>query len=106
MENFEQVIKRIKDEILALKTASQYTSIRSANFTAAVTVQQGLYQINYQNSGEPVFSFCYIGTNVEEYGSPYARTPQGNTQIIEVKYNSNAPLVIVSNVPVISITRI
>ena len=106
MNDFDQMIKKIESELLAIKTASQYTSVRSANFTASVVVQQGLYRIIYQNSGEPVFSFCYIGTNVEEYGSPYPRTPQGNTQIIEVKYDSSAPLVIVSNVPVISITRI
>lgn len=106
MNDFDQTIKKIESELLAIKTASQYTSVRSANFTASVAVRQGLYQINYQSSGEPVFSFCYIGTNIEEYGSPYPRTPQGNTQVIEVKYDSSAPLVIVSNVPVTSITRI
>jgi hypothetical protein len=106
MNEFDQTIKKIESELLAIKTASQYTSVRSANFTSSISVQQGLYRVTYQNTGEPIFSFCYIGTNVEEYGSPYPRTPQGNTQVIEVKNDSSAPLVIVSNVPVISITRI
>lgn len=105
MNDFEEEIKQIKSEILALKTASAYTTIRSADFTSTILVSQGLYRVTY--ASEPVYSFCYIGTDVEDSGLPFPRTPEGNTQVIEIRYDEDsAPLTIVSNVPILSITRI
>lgn len=115
-KDFEKMIKDAEDELLALKTSSPYSSIRSANFTNTMNVQTGYYRVTYKDVGEPIFSIVEIGF-VENYsGGVYSRTPVGNTQIIEVQttyYNSqgqvvttSAPLVIVSNAPVISVVRL
>lgn len=104
--DFGQMIKNIENEILNLKTASEYASIRSAEYTASISVSTGLYRITYNNDGEPIFSFCYIGTDISAFGIPYARTPENNSQIIEVLESNPTTLVVISNVPVISITRI
>lgn len=117
MDNFEQSIKTIEKEVLALKTASQYTSVRSVNYSSATLVYTGLYRINYGGDDEPVFSFLYVGTDSGHKGLAYARTPSGNTQVVEINSyyfdygtaeikTGNVPLVIVSNKPIISITRI
>lgn len=113
MNNFDQMIKDIEKEILSLKTASQYTSIRSVNFSVSSLVYTGLYRVIYSND-ESVFSFVYLGTDLGNWGIAYPRTPSGNSQIIEVNtdyydngnHTGSVPMVVVSNIPIISITRI
>lgn len=82
--DFADEIKKIEDEILALKTASKYTSIRSANYTSTANVYTGLYLVTYASSSEPIFSI--IDSNISNYNHGWVRprTPSGNSQVLEV----------------------
>lgn len=111
--DFAEAIDNIEKELLALKTASDYASVRSAH-SAQVDVRTGLYRITYENTSDPIFSLAFAPAVADNYNIAYLRTPSGNTQIVEINtddmvYPSNthtARLTIVSNVPVTSITRI
>lgn len=114
-KDFDQLIKDSENELLALKTASEYSSIRMTNFSSSTQVTTGLYRITYENSGEDIFSLIYCGVSSGNWGVVSARTPVGNTQVIEVVTDIDvssgwevfsAPLVVVSNIPVVRITRI
>lgn len=115
---FEKRIKNIEQELTDLKTASEYSSVRSAAITYSQTVYTGTYRITYENKGEPVFSLVHTGiiSDEEELGGAMARTPEGNTQIVEVftsymnsqqqeivKYTT---LVVVANLAVTNIERV
>lgn len=113
---FIERLKNIDNELLDLKTASKYSSVRSANTTSTDYLTTGLYKIEYKSKGEPIISFFYQAI-LGPYCWIYARTPDTNSQILEINttYWSNqqqqyitdsCPISIVSNVPVISITRI
>lgn len=115
---FDEKIKKIERELTDLKTASEYSSIRSAAVTYSQQVYTGSYRITYENKGEPVFSIVHTGliSDEEDLGGASPRTPQGNIQIVDVSTSyTNAQsqeitkyttLVVVSNIPVISIERI
>lgn len=116
-ERFDNRVKALENELLALKTASVYTSVRSASFTASNLVYTGLYRITYGPPAEEIFSIVLCGTSNRQWGVGYPRTAGTNTQIVEVasdRYNSSTqttttlqvPLVVVSNRPVVSIERI
>ena len=116
MYNFEEEIRAIEQEILDLKTASEYVSIKNATITTATSVTTGLYQVNYASGDEPILAMAYKGVSDKE-GNYSLRTPSGNTQIIEVvtTYWSNADqryytdtnsIVLVSNRAVQSIVRL
>ena len=113
--DFDIRIKRIEEQLLALKTASEYSSVRTTQFTAVNNVYTGMYMVTYQQGNDEILSTVYCGAAGGIYGFAYARTPSGNTQIVEVSTDESteqgwvthtAPLIVVSNVPVISITRI
>lgn len=113
--DFADEIKTIEDEILALKTASEYTSVRSANYTTTATVQTGIYQITYENSDEPIFSLVDCARMDTYHGSVYSRTPSGNKQVVEVQttyidnnqmVTTTTSLTIISNLPVIGFEKI
>lgn len=110
---FEKMVNSLEEEILNLKTASQYSSIRSA-YSVGTTVRTGLYRITYQDTGEDIFSFV-TGTPVSDNnGTVWPRTPTGNNQIVEVNSDaitypsptSDIRMTVISNIPVVSITRI
>lgn len=113
----ENEIKFIEQELTDLKTASEYSSVRSAAVKYSELVYTGSYRIIYDNKGEPVFSTVYTGRieDKDDLGSAMARTPVGNSQIVDVSttfINTQfqpetfyTTLIVVSNVPVISITR-
>ena len=111
---FEKEIKAIEDEIVALKTAADYASIRSARLRMSATVQTGLYRITYADSSEPIFSFVYGDYIAGNGNTVWARTPSGNTQVVEVctdiiAYPSptmTTTLTVISNRPVVSIERL
>ena len=116
-DTFENRIKALELELLALKTASTYTSVRSASFTASNLVYTGLYRITYGPPNEEIFSIVLCGTSDRQWGIGYPRTAGTNSQIVEVasdRFDSSTqttttlqvPLVVVSNRPVISIERI
>lgn len=113
---FDKELKYIEEELLKLKTASEYTSIKNASIFSNLRVTTGLYRITYKASDNPIIATAYKGI-VGNYGYYYLRTPSGNTQIVEVvtTYWSNADqryytdentLTIISNTPVESIVRI
>ena len=117
--DFSERIKKIEDELLALKTASEYTSVRNTITTFSGRVRTGLYRITYQTNGETIISNIFSDKTKQNYGGIYPRTPQGSTQIVEVdssyaeidhgsshEVTYTMSFVVVSNVPVTSITRI
>lgn len=117
-ENIQKKIKEAEQEILDLKTASEYTSIRSANYTVGTMVYTGVYRITYQSDSiEPLFSFVYTGSYDTDWGIAYPRTPIDNYQDVEITtdyYDSitdsnktgTAPIVVIANRPVVSIVRL
>lgn len=119
--DFSERLRRIELELTALKTASLYTSVRSSHTAYSGRIQTGLYLITYDNDGEGILSFFFIDKRAYySAGHVYPRTPIGSTQIVEVNttYVSTQPgsgtttitydlaFVVVSNVPVVSITRV
>lgn len=116
MQNdFDQRIKRLEQELLDIKTASEYSSVKSASFTASTTVYTGEYLITYADGKEDIMSNIYCGTSQGEWGIAYPRTPNGNTQIVEITSDTYeeggyvryyVPLSVTSNRKVLSIARI
>ena len=115
MNEFETRLKNIEQELLDLKTAGEYASIRTANITSSSTVSTGLYEITYSTNGEQVMAMMYKGQS--GYCMLYPRTPSGNKQVVEInttRWNNQTQsydqftnkLVVVSNVPVTSIERL
>lgn len=116
--NFEKEIQNIEKELTALKTAAEFSSVRSAAITYSQLVYTGVYRITYENKGEPIFSFVYAGIieNNEDIGDAMARTPSGNIQMVDVSttfINQQfqpetlyTTMLVVSNVPVTKIERI
>lgn len=113
---FDKEIKYIEDELLDLKTASEYTSIKNASVFSNLRVTTGLYRITYKQSDNPIIAMVYKGIPAN-YGVYYLRTPSGNTQIVEVVttywsnpdqtyYTDENTLTIISNTPVLNIERI
>lgn len=113
---FDKELKYIEEELLKLKTASEYTSIKNASVFSNLRVTTGLYRITYKASDNPIIATVYKGIP-GNFGNYYLRTPSGNTQIVEVvtTYWSNADqryytdentLTIISNTPVENIVRI
>lgn len=113
---FDKELKYIEEELLKLKTASEYTSIKNASVFSNLRVTTGLYRITYKDSDNPIIAMVYKGIP-GNYGRYYLRTPSGNTQIVEVvtTYWSNADqryytdentLTIISNTPVESIEKL
>lgn len=82
---FETKIKYIQEEILRLKTAKKYISVRSANYASSITVYTGLYRLTYEASDEPIVAIGYLGiAGTGRWLYPYMRTPINNTQIVEI----------------------
>lgn len=113
---FVNRLKNIENELLNLKTASKYSSVRSANTTSTGYLTTGLYTIVYEPKGEPIISFFYQAVS-GPYCWVYARTPDSNSQILEINttywdnqqqqyITDSCPINIVSNVPILSIERI
>ena len=113
---FDTRIKKIQDELLALKTAAEYSSIRNIFLSPTIMVTTGLYRITYNSNGQTIMSEFYRrdgDTPCQLFG----RTPSGSTQVVEVNTTSwsneeqryityENGLIISSNVPVTNITRI
>lgn len=116
--NFEERIKNMEREVLDLKTASLFTSIRNVTVTHSGTVYTGVYKITYESSDEPIMSFFYSDKYKKSEGSIKPRTPSGSTQYVEVDttyavieqggatpVTYNISFSVVSNIPVKSIVR-
>ena len=80
MQNeFDQRLKNMERELLDIKTASIYSSVKSAETSAGSQVRTGLYQITYESGDTNIMALMFLG-----YGNVYPRTPIGDTQIIEI----------------------
>lgn len=118
MENkFVQEIKEIEAELLALKTGSDYTSIRPASYATAVNVTTGVYQINYEAGDEQIFSIVACTASGQWIGMVFPHTPGSNSQIVEIStthmsedatqyITETTALNIISNRPVTSVQRL
>jgi hypothetical protein len=116
MAELEKRIKNAEQEIIDLKTSSQYTSIRSINFSSGFKATIGTYRATFSdNNGVLSLVYCSDSEGVWGSGIVYGRTPSGNTQIIEVGYSEYAlsgsssdvvPITIISNSPVQSIQKL
>lgn len=110
--DLEQALKRIEQELTDLKTASEYTSVRSANFRSGFNVTVGLYKLTFESSYDILsMVYCANSSGVWGSGTIYARTPIGNTQYVEVGFSdyaqsSTVPMVVISNSRVISLDKI
>lgn len=113
----ESRIKSMEEELLALKTSSKYTSVRSASYTVSGMVYTGVYRVTYGGEDQEIFAILLCSATEGEWGLCCPRTPERNTQIVEIDSNVwdpysqsvrvlQVPLVIVSNRPVVSIERI
>lgn len=111
---FDREINAFKRELLDIKTAADYTSVRSANYLTGVTLTTGLYRITYRDVDEPVFSFIY---RTGGWGTARGRTPDDNTQDIEIYTDEwdtesqsvvshTVQIAIASNLEVVSISKI
>lgn len=111
-------LKYIEQELTMLKTASEYSSVRSAAVTYSQLVYTGTYKITYENKAEPVFSIVHTGLidDAEDLGGAMARTPENNIQYVEIftsyinssnqEVTKTTTLVVVSNLAVTKIERI
>lgn len=108
---FDERIKRIEQELINLKTASRYASMRPACLMNRVAVNTGVYKIYYDNpSGDPIATFIIADDRYNMAGA-YARTPDTSTQIVDMVTSNyeeswTGYVSIISNVPVLRIERI
>jgi len=112
-------LKQIEQEILDLKTASEYSSVRSSSIVDSELLSTGNYRVTFDNHGNEVFAAYFTrGAQGVRHGGADAYPPQGSTQIVQVdasyassdsppvRVDYNVILTIVSNYPVVSIERI
>lgn len=115
----DQLTKRLKDiedEILRLKEAKEYASVKSS-FSQRVDAYTGVYKVTYNNNNQQVLSEFFANLEEGDYFIVGARPSSGNEQIVEVltSFWSNeeqrvitttVSLIAVANYPITSITRI
>lgn len=120
--SFDKRIKALNQELLDLKTSSEYSSVRSSSLSSAMTVRTGVYRVTFGTTGEPIMARYYInsaGSQIARalYLRIFPRTPSTNTQEIEI--NTTVPtdygqssitydvnLTILANRPIIQVERI
>ena len=111
--DFDTMVNNIEKELLDLKTASEYSSVKSA-YSTQISVTTGLYRITYQNTSEEVYSLVSGNPVNDNYGVAFARTPSSNTQVVEINTDEmtypsptrTSRMTVIANKPIISITRI
>ena len=116
MENkFDRRLKDVEQELTDLKTAMEYTSVRSARYSYGTSVYSGTYRLTYEPSDEPIFSIISASIAGEVGGVVGEHTPTNNHQVIEVNtyyYDGSsyiveqAQLSVVSNRAVTAVERI
>lgn len=118
---FDEKIKALKQELTDLKTAAQYTSVRSSSYVPPTQVHTGSYQINYEEGDEPIMSKVYIDADTPAWlrtlvVRAYLRTPTSKTQVLDINttipdsnnnpVTYNATITILSNRSIKSIVRL
>lgn len=102
---FDERIKKIEQELLDLKTASEFVSTRSACVENSVRVRTGIYEIKYENNRGYRIATFIIADNPDALAAGYLRTPTNSTtQLVEMA--GDGYVTIVSNLPVVSFTKI
>jgi len=118
-KEFESRLKQIEQEILDLKTAAEYSSVRSSSIIDTNPLGTGNYRVIYNNHGhEVISSFFTRGVQGIRHGGADVYPPEGNTQIVQidasyasgddptVRVDYTVILTIISNYPVVSIEAI
>lgn len=113
--DFDIRFKNIEQELTDLKTATEYTSVRSAKYTYGTLVYSGVYRITYETAPEAIFSIVSGNVTGDGVALIEARTPTNNHQIVDVMttyfdgdnyVTIQVPLSVVSNRAVTNIERI
>lgn len=85
MQNeFEQRIKKIEEELLALKTGSKYTSAKPMNYQSVDVTESGVYRVAYKDNGENILAFILNALPIQLYEEVRARSILGTTQDVEI----------------------
>lgn len=85
MQNeFVNRLKKVQDELLALKTNSKYTQAKPINYASVDLTQSGIYRITYMDNDENILSFVSNALPNQLYEEVKARTIQNNVQDVEV----------------------
>lgn len=117
--DFETRIKSIERELISLKTAQRFASVRTSSVTYSDLLTTGNYRVTFDNRGGDILSSFFVSDpSGERYGAVYALPPSNNSQVVQIDATDpNYPdihtpvhfsvrLIVISNYPVISITRI
>lgn len=83
-KDFAQRIKRIENELLALKTGSKYSSAKPMNYRTVDITESGVYRITYENNGENILSIVVNALPIQEFEEVKARTVVGQVQDVEI----------------------
>ena len=119
-DDFDKKIKNLEREILDLKTACEYTSVRSSSITNSQVLNTGNYQVTFDNDGDEIMSMFFVNDPTgQHFGSVFALPPQGSTQTLlidatdyqysgatVVPVNFNVRLTAISNYPITNIVKI
>lgn len=116
---FAERLKEIEQELTDLKTATNYTSIKSSVESSLANATTGTYRITYNNQGEDIMSMFFSTKGDFMYPIIMPQTISDNTQIVQISttyyiasgsgytpVTDHTNLTIVSNVPIQSIVKI
>lgn len=116
----ESKIKNIEQEILDLKTATKYSSLRSSSTIYSQPLSTGNYRVTYNNHGNEVIALFFTeDTQGYRHGPARALPLNGSTQTVQIdasyaiwndaqvsRGDFTVILTIISNYPVVSIEAI
>lgn len=116
---FAERLKEIEQELTDLKTATNYTSIKSSVESSLVNATTGTYRITYNSQGEDVMSMFFSTKGDFMYPIIMPQTISDNVQIVKINttyfeasssgytpITDHTNLTIVSNVPIQSIVKV
>ena len=115
---FAERLKQIEQELTDLKTATNYTSIKSSVESSLVNATTGTYRITYNSQGEDVMSM-FFSTKGDFMPIIMPQVISDNVQIVKINttyfeasssgytpITDHTNLTIVSNVPIQSIVKV
>ena len=97
----------IERRLLALKTSRPFLGVKTARYASSFMATNGNYVITYANDG-PILTTAYVeNVDVDKFVDVVAKTPVGNTQVINVYLDpgiqQNQPIKVVSTQEVVNI---
>jgi hypothetical protein len=117
--DFDTRLKAIERELIGLKTAQRFSSVRTTSISHSNLLTTGNYRVTFDNAGGDILSNFFVNDpSGERNGAVYALPPSGNSQIVQINATTTDPpdiytpiyfsvqLTVISNYPVVSITRI